>query len=149
MTEKESLVDFVTYEKKRLTQKERLLSNAIIIFENFVKIPLFRCQRCGECILSHTAFICSQRCPKRLRNGPCGGTGEGGTCEVYPERRCIWYLIHRRSRILGMMNLLNRIEKIHNWNLEKTSAWLNIFTGRIEPPAIFIRIKNLLKKKYQ
>jgi len=33
---------------------------------------------------------------------------------------------------------LGRIEQIHNWNLEKTSAWLNVFTKRIKPPTLFI-----------
>lgn len=115
----------------------------MLLAEDLVKVPFFRCQRCGECILSHTAFICSQRCPKRLRNGPCGGTGEGGSCEVYPERKCIWYLIYRRARRLKRIALLNRIEKIHNWELEKTSAWLNVLKKRIEPP--IFRMKKEIK----
>ena len=131
-----------TLEKRKPTPAERFLSTTMLLLENLVKVPLFRCQRCGECILSHTAFICSQRCPKRLRNGPCGGTGERGTCEVFPERKCIWFLIHRRARLLGRISLLNRVENIHNWNLEKTSAWLNVFTKRIEPPVIFVRKKD-------
>jgi methylenetetrahydrofolate reductase (NADPH) len=36
---------------------------------------------------------------------------------------------------------LRRIEKIHNWELEKTSAWLNVFKKRTEPPILFIRRK--------
>jgi len=72
-----------------------------------------------------------------MRNGPCGGTREGGYCEVYPERKCIWYLIYQRARFLGRLSFLTRIEKIHNWNLEKTSAWFNVFTKRIEPPKFF------------
>ncbi len=90
-------------------------------------MPLFRCQRCGECILSSTAFICSQNCPKRLRNGPCGGTGEDGSCEVFPDRKCVWYRIYRRSRRLERVSLLYKMAPIHNWNLEGTSAWLNVF----------------------
>lgn len=124
---------FVTYEGRDRTRKERTLSLVMLWMENIVKMPLFRCQRCGECILSHTAFICSQRCPKRLRNGPCGGTSEGGYCEVFPERKCIWYRIYRRSRWLKRMDFLSRIERVHNWRLEKTSAWLNVFTRRAEP----------------
>jgi hypothetical protein len=117
------------------------ISVAMLLIENVVKIPLFRCQRCGECILSHTAFICSQRCPKRLRNGPCGGTRPDGHCEVFPDRRCIWNWIYRRSKILRRVEFLYRMEKIHNWNLEKTSAWLNVFTKRIDPPTLFLRKK--------
>lgn len=129
---------FMTKDKGPRTRSGRLLSGMMLLAEDVIKIPVFGCQRCGECILSHTAFICCQRCPKRLRNGPCGGTGEGGTCEVYPDRRCVWYRIHARATVLRRLALLSRIEKMHNWRLEKTSAWLNVFTRRIEPPVWFV-----------
>jgi len=132
----------VTRQKTRPSPKEKMLSRIMLLVEDIVKVPLFRCQRCGECILSHTAFVCSQRCPKRLRNGPCGGTGEGGTCEVFPERKCIWYLIYRRARLWRRIPLLQRIEKVHNWELEKTSAWLNVLKKRIDPPSLFMKRKN-------
>ena len=132
-------VDIVTRDKGERGKTGRFVTRGMLFFEDVVKVPLFRCQHCGECILSHTAFICCQRCPKRLRNGPCGGTGEDGTCEVYPERKCIWYSIYHRARLLGRLKLLNRVERMHNWKLEKTSAWLNVFTKRIEPPTWFVR----------
>ncbi len=115
---------------------ERFLSAVGLVIENAVKVPLFRCQRCGECALSHTAFICSQRCPKRLRNGACGGTRPGGYCEVYPERRCVWYAIYQRSRTLRRLPFLTERIEPHNWRLEHTSAWLNVFRGREEWPAL-------------
>ena len=93
MAQDKRLDDIAALQKSIPTRSEKILSKIMLFFENMVKVPLFRCQRCGECLLSHTAFICSQRCPKRLRNGPCGGTGANGTCEVYPERKCTWYLI--------------------------------------------------------
>jgi len=139
MTEKISDNLFVTLEKKRLDRKEKWLSRLMLFMEDIIKVPLFRCQRCGECILSHTGFICSQRCPKRMRNGPCGGTSPDGYCEVYPDLRCIWYKIYQRSRMFGRLSLLYHLEKIHNWELEQTSAWLNVFTRRIDPPIWFIR----------
>jgi methylenetetrahydrofolate reductase (NADPH) len=114
----------------------RVLSGCGLVFENLVKVPVFRCQRCGECVLSHTAFICSQRCPKRLRNGACGGTRPGGYCEVYPERRCVWYAIYSRSALLGRVAMLTEMLPAHRWNLEHTSAWLNVFRGREEPPVL-------------
>lgn len=130
-----------TRQKNSPSPIEKMLSRILLLFEDIIKVSLFHCQRCGECILSHTAFVCSQRCPKRLRNGPCGGTGKGGTCEVYPERKCIWCLIYRRAQLYRRILLLNRIEKIHNWKLEKTSAWLNVFNKRIESPTWFFRRK--------
>ena len=142
MKEQTEESQLATRQKTRPSPKEKMLSRIMLLFEDMVKVPLFRCQRCGECILSHTAFVCSQRCPKRLRNGPCGGTGEDGTCEVFPERRCIWYLIYHRARLWRRVPLLRRIEKVHNWELEKTSAWLNVLRKRIEPPSLFMKRKN-------
>jgi hypothetical protein len=118
---------------------ERWLSATALFLEDVVKVPVFRCQRCGECVLTHTAFICSQRCPKRLRNGACGGTRPGGHCEVYPERRCIWYCIYARSRRLGRVAIVTEIISPHQWNVERTSAWLNVFRSRIEPPMLLAR----------
>ena len=114
----------------RRPRLERCVSGFGLLLENAVKIPLFRCQRCGECVLSHTAFICSQRCPKRLRNGACGGTRPGGYCEVYPDKRCIWHAIYRRARAWGRLALLTRMVPAHSWDRERTSAWLNVFRGR-------------------
>ena len=131
--------EFVTYNKPAISDRERNVSRVLLFFEDVVKVPLFGCQHCGECILSSTAFICSQRCPKRIRNGPCGGTGEGGTCEVFPDRKCVWYRIYRRSKFLHRISLLYQIKKIHNWNLERTSAWLNVVKKRIEAPVWFVR----------
>jgi len=97
----------------------RCVSGLGLLFENLIKIPLFRCQRCGDCVLSHTAFICSQRCPKRLRNGACGGT---------------WYAIYARSRVFGRVPMLTEMLAPHRWDLEHTSTWLNVFRGREEVP---------------
>jgi hypothetical protein len=132
-------LDFVTVEKPVISTRERKFSRLMLFFEDLVKVPLFGCQHCGECILSSTAFICSQRCPKRMRNGPCGGTGEDGSCEVYPDQKCVWYRIYHRSRLLHRMSMLYQIKKIHDWNLERTSAWLNVFRKRIEAPIWFVR----------
>lgn len=131
--------DLATLNQPPITARERSFSRLLLFFEDIVKVPLFGCQRCGECQLSSTAFICSQNCPKRLRNGPCGGTGEDGSCEVYPERKCVWYRIYFRSKLLNRIHLLYKIQKIHNHNLEGTSSWLNVFRRRIEAPILFVR----------
>ena len=131
--------DLVTHDGPPITATERKVSRLLLFFEDVVKVPLFGCQHCGECVLSSTAFICSQTCPKRMRNGPCGGTGADGSCEVYPERKCVWYRIYYRSKFLNRMSLLYKINKIHNWNLERTSSWLNVIRKRIDPPVWFVR----------
>jgi methylenetetrahydrofolate reductase (NADPH) len=101
--------------------------------EDCVKIPIFGCHSCGQCQLSQNAFICCMRCPKQIRNGPCGGTRADGHCEVYPERKCIWWLIHNRSQRIGWQKKLFKYCGPVDWRLEHTSAWLNMFAGRIEP----------------
>jgi methylenetetrahydrofolate reductase (NADPH) len=133
------ITDIATMNKPPISARERRISRFLLLLEDIIKVPLFRCQRCGECILSSTAFICSQNCPKRMRNGPCGGTSSNGSCEVYPDRKCVWYKIYYRSKLLNRMSLLYRIKKIHNWNLEGTSAWLNVIKKRIDPPVWFVR----------
>jgi len=131
------MLNFATRQKKEISSAERKISTVLRYFEDIIKVPFFQCQHCGECLLSSTAFICCQRCPKRLRNGPCGGTGENGSCEVYPDRKCIWYRIYKRSKLIRRVPFLYSVKKIHNWNLEGSSAWLNVFTRRIDPPALF------------
>jgi methylenetetrahydrofolate reductase (NADPH) len=116
-------------------QCRQKLHTCAVLAENLVKKPVFGCQDCGQCILSYTAFTCTMRCPKQMRNGPCGGTREDGRCEAYPERWCIWYLITSRARRLGRMKKLRKLQKPVDRRLEHTSAWLNVFTGRIDPPS--------------
>ncbi|MFC1569732.1 methylenetetrahydrofolate reductase C-terminal domain-containing protein [bacterium] len=140
------LKNLITSETKPISPNERKFSHFLLFFEDMFKVPVFKCQSCGECILSSTGFTCCQRCPKRIRNGPCGGTGEDGYCEVYPERKCIWYLIHKRSKLFGRLTMLYDIKRIHNWNLEKTSAWLNVFLKRIDAPIIFLNREQKRKK---
>ncbi len=126
--------DLATLQKKKISPTERRISRLLLWGENIIKIPVFGCQRCGECLLSSTAYICCQRCPKRLRNGPCGGTDERGHCEVFPERKCVWYRIYKRSKWLHTKQTLYPVKQIHNWDLEGSSAWLNVFRKRIKAP---------------
>jgi hypothetical protein len=131
--------ELATLNIRPISARERVFSHILLLFEDLVKVPLFRCQRCGECILSSTAFICSQNCPKQMRNGPCGGTRDDGGCEVYPERKCVWYRIYYRSQFLNRISLLYKINKIHNHSLDHTSSWLNVFKKRIDGPIWFVR----------
>ena len=58
---------------------------------------------------------------------------------MYPERKCVWYRIYYRSKLLNRVSLLYKLKKIHNHNLEGTSSWLNVLKGRIEAPVWFVR----------
>lgn len=128
--------DIVTRNIPPISPAERKVSRLVLLIENLIKVPLFGCQRCGECILSSTGFICSQRCPKQLRNGPCGGTDANGACEIDPNVKCVWYRIYYRSRWLNRISLLYKFNKIHNWSLKHTSSWLNVFYKRTDPPVL-------------
>lgn len=115
------------------TERHPTLYKCFLLAENAFKKPVFRCQDCGQCVLSYNAFTCCMRCPKQLRNGPCGGTREDGHCEVYPDRHCIWWLIYERSKKLGRVSKLQKYLIPVDRRLEHTSAWMNMFAGRILP----------------
>jgi len=102
----------------------------LLTVEFIFKKLVFRCHMCGQCVLQFTGFTCPMRCPKQLRDGPCGGTRENLHCEVYPERKCIWAMIYGRSKFLGRTRKLEVIQFTIDWRLADTSAWVNYFSGR-------------------
>src|SRR5918999_973273 len=71
---------------------------AILLVEKKSKEALFDCRMCGQCILHSTGLTCPMRCPKNLRNGPCGGVLQDGNCEVLADQPCVWVTAWRRSR---------------------------------------------------
>ncbi len=92
--------------------------------EKLIKGPLFDCQNCGQCVLTHTRLICPMNCPKGLRNGPCGGTLDG-KCEVIPERQCVWMRIDQRKPI--------NPDTLHvpvNPALFDSASYVNLFNGK-------------------
>ena len=115
-----------------------VISGVGFIGERKMKEWLFDCQSCGNCVLSHTAFVCPMRCPKQQRNGPCGGA-ENGFCEVYPgKRRCVWDEIwESASEIHRVGELREDYEPPLDWRLFGTSAWDNMLEGRLHGPSLF------------
>ena len=100
--------------------------------EHLGKTLLFRCRMCGDCTLAEANYLCPQSgCPKKMINGPCGGS-INGFCEVYPkERLCFWV----RSFNHGTTPSCNKIQENKilppkNWALNRSSSWLNYFTGK-------------------
>ena len=53
------------------------------------------CSKCGKCRLPQTGFICPERCPKHLADGPCGGVRPDGCCELNPGVECTHIKITR------------------------------------------------------
>ena len=118
-------------------ERHPTLYKGVLLAENAVKKPVFKCQSCGQCVLSQNAFTCCMRCPKQIRNGPCGGTRDNGHCEVYPDRYCMWWLINERSKRLGSQAKLAKYHIPVDRRFYGTSAWLNMMSGKIEAWVLF------------
>jgi hypothetical protein len=104
--------------------------------EHAAKWPVFRCQMCGQCALRTTGFTCSMRCPKQLRNGPCGGA-TNGRCETDSSKPCIWTMIYKRAnsplgRMFGQHKKIEKQFPSLDWRLYGTCAWINLVTGLID-----------------
>jgi len=98
--------------------------------EKGVKQEIFGCRMCGQCTLPSTGYACPMTCPKQLRNGPCGGVGQDGSCEVYPELRCVWLEACERAEGQGRvadLELLQRPVDHRGWG---QSSWVNYWDGR-------------------
>ncbi|MDU9048294.1 MAG: methylenetetrahydrofolate reductase C-terminal domain-containing protein [Candidatus Electrothrix sp. Rat3] len=108
--------------------------NCLLWLEKTVKRLVYNCQMCGECTLYHSAFLCPQwHCPKRLVNGPCGGSNQG-RCEVHPERFCFWVRVY--NRLDNRTTLASLVDPPHlppkDWRREKTSSWVNFFSDQLK-----------------
>jgi hypothetical protein len=94
--------------------------------EKRVKGLLFDCRMCGQCILSSTGMSCPMNCPKRLRNGPCGGVRADGTCEVEPDMPCVWVQAWAGSQQMKGADAILAVQKPVDYSLRETSAWLRV-----------------------
>ncbi len=92
--------------------------------ERRAKGLLFDCRMCGQCILSSTGMSCPMNCPKRLRNGPCGGVRANGHCEVEPDMPCVWVQAWEGSRRMTGGDAILAVQKPVDHSLRETSAWL-------------------------
>ena len=115
-----------------LAEKNHSLRHFYTLFEHLIKSILFRCRMCGDCTLAESSYLCPQSgCPKRMINGPCGGS-RNGFCEVYPkERLCFWVRAYHRG-IEPDCNQIHGLESLppKDWSLNTSSSWLNFFSGR-------------------
>jgi hypothetical protein len=108
-----------------------LAENLMIWGEKILKGWVFNCQMCGQCILHSTGMTCPMTCPKKLRNGPCGGVRHNNHCEVIPERRCVWVQAWERSQDMRYYgDEMSILQAPVNHALRSTSAWANMVEGR-------------------
>lgn len=100
--------------------------------EKQAKQRLFGCRMCAQCALPSTAYACPMTCPKQLRNGPCGGVGMDGSCEVYPGLRCVWLQAYERAEQDDHVADLRRLQRPIDQRKWGQSSWVNYWKGRDE-----------------
>jgi hypothetical protein len=99
----------------------------VAMVEKVVKGVLFDCRMCGQCVLSSTGMSCPMNCPKTLRNGPCGGVRDDGSCEVIPGMRCVWVEAYRGGeRIPGGIAAMSQVQFAVDHRLQGRSSWLRV-----------------------
>ena len=102
------------------------IEKPVAAVERVVKGFLFDCRMCGQCVLSSTGMSCPMNCPKRLRNGPCGGVRANGNCEVEPNMPCVWVQAWEGSRRMKGGDAILARQNPVDYSLRETSAWLRV-----------------------
>lgn len=109
----------------RLIGYERL-NKPFVAVEKVIKGFLFDSQSCGQCIVGYTGMSCPMNCPKKMRNGPCGGVGSNGRCEVDPDMACVWVLAWEgNKRFRDGEYPIQIVQPPVDHRLIGTSAWLH------------------------
>lgn len=119
----------------RFCAKGTFRSKFLYTVERIIKGLLFNCRMCGDCTLMQSTYLCPQSgCPKRLVNGPCGGSSNG-RCEVFPERRCFWVRVYERLDAQSSVRSLTDCPHLppKDWALDNTSSWINYFQKQEKP----------------
>jgi len=98
--------------------------------EKAAKRELFGCRMCGQCTLPVTGYACPMTCPKQLRNGPCGGVGQDGTCEVFPGTRCVWVEAYERAERQGHTADLMLLQRPIDQRLWGRSSWVSYWSSQ-------------------
>ena len=93
--------------------------------EKVTKGVLLDSQNCGQCIVGFTGLSCPMNCPKKMRNGPCGGVRPDGRCEVDPMMTCVWVLAWEGNKRLREDDFpLQVVQPPVDHQLIGKSAWL-------------------------
>ena len=97
--------------------------------ERAAKGGAFGCRMCGQCTLPVTGYACPETCPKKLRNGPCGGVGADGSCEVFPDTQCVWVVAYERAQREGRVTDLLLFQRPVDHRRAGQSAWVSYWSG--------------------
>lgn len=99
--------------------------------EGIPKTLFLDCRKCGDCAIQHVGFLCPEsKCPKHIRNGACGGS-RNGNCEVYQDRKCVWYRAYQRWASADRLEeMVSGCVPPRMWELDHTPSWLNFHLER-------------------
>ena len=122
--------NFLSRNFAKAVESSPVLYRAFTWLEEKTKRGLFGCQMCAQCALPTTAYACPQSCPKQLRNGPCGGVFPDGSCEVYPDMKCVWVTAFERAEESGHVEDLRRLVRPIDQRRWGESSWINYWRGR-------------------
>jgi hypothetical protein len=111
------------------------LERPVAAVERGLKGLLFDCRMCGQCALSSTGMSCPMNCPKGLRNGPCGGVRQNGTCEIKPDMACVWVEAWAGSQHMAEGDLIRDVQKPVDHRLSGRSSWLAVARGEHAKPS--------------
>ena len=106
--------------------------SSIWLLEFLSKGLLYGCNMCGDCVLYACGFLCYQSgCPKKMANGPCGGS-INGYCEVFPDKKsCYWVKVYKHLKGVSQhVTFMAPPIPARDTALNKTSSWINFFQGR-------------------
>ncbi len=110
------------------------LDKPFVTIEKATKGVLLDSQGCGQCIVASTGMSCPMNCPKRIRNGPCGGVRPDGNCEVDTDMPCVWVLAWEGNKRLAENGYpIQRIQPPVDHRLIGKSAWLREVRARTTP----------------
>jgi len=112
--------------------RRKTLYRLYVTIEHFIKKMLFGCRMCGDCTLAESGYLCPQSgCPKRMINGPCGGS-INGYCEVYPNQKiCFWVRVYKKLPNTDYESLKKcPLLPPKNWFLAESSSWINYYSGK-------------------
>lgn len=107
-------------------------NSSIWLLEFLSKGILYGCKMCGDCALYSCGFLCYQSgCPKKMVNGPCGGS-INGYCEVFPDKKlCFWVRVYKQMKGVSQHVTFSAPPiPARGSQLNKTSSWINFFLGK-------------------
>ncbi len=104
----------------------RFLETPFAVGEAWTKGFLFDCTMCRNCVLSVTGMTCPTKCPKSLRDRPCGGVRPNGHCEVKSQMRCVWVEAWAGATSMQSVKPFSRPLPPREYSIEGKSAWLHL-----------------------